>query len=474
MVTPPRLLNSCAPSSSSPATRKKSASPYSIPRFSPYKVSKPLLSNNFGHSHPLPAPPVYSLPVTSQSLKTVECKPSLFQATTHVKFEFNLYQDGVQINPTKEQANAILDLFPTATKLSLHNPFIIVTCKQLPPKPWPLTVAGMPLYLTTDANTIPLKLGLGARGPKLKIDYPIKRYEHPTLETFKKVFEALDERGIHLTRLQWVGWRFLGFLSGDSPSDWKSTFPALINGLTMGYLFGEEAIEEKASRIKVPSGRLYDDAVYGDNLRPGVMFAGKEGMLDSELLTTSGVCVKSPSGKKYITCATHGFPGGKGAEIFHPSIHAQRVGTFAKKFWDSDVGLLELNPGLRYDRETFSTTEYLVKPFRKLVNAFSLRIGDTVHFNTPVNGHVEGIFLFFDVLRLPADEPADPTDYITSHCMYFGNGSDTLFDGCCGGPVWTDDFDVVGQFRFMMKDEAVAYCPSFNPLLALNYELSEI
>lgn len=338
-----------------------------------YKLSQPLLSNLLGHpySNTLPAPPAYSLPVTSQPPKTFEYKSSLFQATTHVKFESNLYQDGVQINPNKEQANAILDLFPTAFKLSLQNTFIVVNCTQLPPKPWPLTVAGMPLYLTTDPNTIPLKLGLGARGAKLEIGHPIKRYEHPTLETFKKVFEALDERGIHLTRLQWVGWRFLGFLSDIAPSDWSSTFPALINGVTIGYLFGEEAIEEKTLRIQVPSGRSSDDAVYGDKLRPGVMFAGKVGMSESELLTTSGVCVRSPSGKKYITCATHGFPGGKGAEIYHPSTGAQRVGNFVKQFWGSAVGLLELNPGLRYDRETFSTTEYVVKPFRKLVNAFT-------------------------------------------------------------------------------------------------------
>ncbi|MCJ1347528.1 hypothetical protein MMC31_005753 [Peltigera leucophlebia] len=241
----------------------------------------------------------------------------------------------------------------------------------------------------------------------------------------------------------------------------------------MGYLFGEEAIEEKALGIKLPSGRLYDDAVYDDKLRPGVMFAGK-GMSESELLTTSGVCVKSPSGKKYITCATHGFPGGKGAEIYHPSTGAQRVGNFVKQFWNSDVGLLELNPGLRYDRETFSTTEYPVKPFKKFVNAFALRIGDIIHLNTPVNGHVEGVVLKIDVHRLPADKPADPTDYIIGHCMYFGNGSDILFDGCCGGAIWTDDFDVVGQFRFMMKDEEVAYCPSFNSLMELDYELSEI
>lgn len=74
-----------------------------------------------------------------------------------------------------------------------------------------------------------------------------------------------------------------------------------------------------------------------------------------------------------------------------------------------------------YDRETFSTTEYVVKPFRKLVNAFTLRIGDIIHLNIPVNGHVEGV----DVLRLPADE-------------------------------------------------ALAYYPSFNPLMKLDYELSEI
>ena len=389
-----------------------------------------------------------------------------------MKLGFNLYQDRVQVNPNMEQVKTILDLIPTAFKLSLQNPFLVVTCVQLPPKPWPLTVAGMPLYLTTDPNATPLKLGLRARGPKLNIDNEFKRYDQPTLETFKKVFEVLDEHGIHLIRLQWVGWRFLGFLSGDAPSDWKSTFPAFINGLTMGYLFNEAAIEEKALRLKVPSGRSYDNAVYGDHLRPGVMFAGKQGM--SELLTTSGVCVKSPSGQQYITCATHGFPGGKGAEVFHPTSGAERIGCFVKQFWDSDIGLLELNPGLRYDRETFSTTEYLAKPFRKLVNSFTLRIGDTIHLNTPVNGHIEGVILKIDVLRLPQDEPADPTEYIVGHCTYFGNGSDTLFDGCGGGAIWTDEFDVVGQFRFLMKDEPVAYCPSFDPLTNRDYQLSEL
>ena len=398
----------------------------------------------------------------------------MFQATTHVKLDFHLFQDGQQINPNNEQVNAILDLFPTAFSLSIQNPLMIIVCSQLPPKPWPLTVAGMPIYITNDRNKTPLRLGLGARGATINIDDPIKRYAKPSLDTFTKVFQALDERNIHLTRLQWVGWRFLGFLSGDAPTGWKSSFPAFINGITMGYIFGEEASEQKALRLKVPAERDYDDATYGEKLRPGIMLAGNDGSSGAELQTTSGICVKSSLGEKYVTCASHGFPGGKGQSVFHPSTGGELIGTFAKQFWTSDIGLFELNPGFDYDRETFSTPEYSVQPFRKIIHALELRIGDIIHLNTPYNGHIEAAVVNIEVLRLPTDEPADPDRYIVGHYVYFGNGSDTLFDGCCGGPIWTDEYDVVGQFRFMLKDEPVGYCPSYDALLKLGYELAEL
>lgn len=60
------------------------------------------------------------------------------------------------------------------------------------------------------------------------------------------------------------------------------------------------------------------------------------------------------------------------------------------------------------------------------MNAFALRIEDTIQFNTSVNEHVEGVVLNIDVLRLPADIPADSTDYIIGHFTYFGNGSDNF------------------------------------------------
>jgi hypothetical protein len=49
-----------------------------------------------------------------------------------------------------------------------------------------------------------------------------------------------------------------------------------------------------------------DDAIYGSNLRPGIMSSnGKE--LGSELLTTSGVLIKALNGERYVTISAHGF-----------------------------------------------------------------------------------------------------------------------------------------------------------------------
>ena len=66
-------------------------------------------------------------------------------------------------------------LFPTCYKLSFAPPFLLLACTKLPPKPWPVTVAGMPLYLTTDAEESPLDMGLGGRGPKAFVDAIIMR-----------------------------------------------------------------------------------------------------------------------------------------------------------------------------------------------------------------------------------------------------------------------------------------------------------
>lgn len=104
------------------------------------------------------------------------------------------------------------------------------------------------------------------------------------------------------------------------------------------------------------------------------------------------------------------------------------------------------------------------------MNTFALRTGDFTHLVTSINGHVEEIVVKIDVLRLSADEPADPTCYIIGHCLYFGNGSDTMFNDCCGGVIWTDDFGVIEPFGITMKDESVTYSSFVNSLMELNHD----
>lgn len=69
-----------------------------------------------------------------------------------------------------------MELIPTCFRLSFTPPFMIVACSELPAKPWPVTVAGMPLYLTTDGECSPMDLGLSASGPKASVEASIQRW----------------------------------------------------------------------------------------------------------------------------------------------------------------------------------------------------------------------------------------------------------------------------------------------------------
>jgi hypothetical protein len=43
-----------------------------------------------------------------------------------------------------------LSLFPTTFAAEVVPPYVIIRVETLPPKPWPFTVSGLPLWLTTD------------------------------------------------------------------------------------------------------------------------------------------------------------------------------------------------------------------------------------------------------------------------------------------------------------------------------------
>ncbi|KAH6692835.1 hypothetical protein BKA61DRAFT_624688 [Leptodontidium sp. MPI-SDFR-AT-0119] len=209
------------------------------------------------------------------------------------------------------------------------------------------------------------------------------------------------------------------------------------------------------------------------------------------LSTTSGICVESPrSNNKYITVAAHGFSAGIGDLVYHPAPMLSsltggpddryEIATIDKKFGDTDICLAKLKPGVGYLRETFcDPSQTDVQPFRNLKDPKDVRHGDAVFMNTLVNGLCEGVHITaqFDLkFEATDDEPHEQAKYCEIALFsYFGNGSDVFFDGSCGGVMWDDKFDVLGQFRLQMKGgRKLAIAPSFKILIDQGYRIATV
>jgi len=90
---------------------------------------------------------------------------------------------------------------------------------------------------------------------------------------------VLDDLDANVHRLQWIGWFILALAAHEPYDNWRARLPTRINDFPIRYIFGEEAMKEKALRRKLPAGRSPDNDIY-TNLRPGVMVASKILSLD--------------------------------------------------------------------------------------------------------------------------------------------------------------------------------------------------
>ena len=400
---------------------------------------------------------------------------TLYEPTTHVQLNFSLLQDGQPKTPSSDQFAQIMSLFPNCTSVKIMLSFLVVTCKTLPPRPWPLSVAGLPLYITTE-NKEPLDLGLRMTGPKLRLEAEMRLWKTPEKDTFVKIFELFDNLEIAIQRIRWMGWGML-ILAAKEPSETsKSKLPSSINDLYVGYMFGEEAVNERALRTKLPTTRDHDDEYYS-TLRPGVKVCSQVMTGSDSLCTTSGVCLESPGGKKYITIASHGVENTVGTEVRHPNVGGKLLGQVSKIFGETDIALCQLEPGITYSKETFSTVEDTVEPFRSLVHdSASLQIMSLVFMDTPYNGRCEGQITAVEWRRIPSDDIfAKSTKYALGTFAYFGNGSEEMFEGCCGGVLWTSEYDVIGQFRYQAAtNNGFCFFPAFEFLAEFQYKLSEV
>ncbi|KAL8672616.1 MAG: hypothetical protein Q9168_002926 [Polycauliona sp. 1 TL-2023] len=246
-------------------------------------------------------------------------------------------------------------LFPTCHVVRYRPPFLVVVCSTLPAKPWPTTVAGLPLSLTDDHEEETMDFGIMCSGPKLTIDVSMEYWKTPTMEIFKMVYQALDPYNIEIDRIQWIGWPFLALAPKTPTGNWRKTLPWNINGIAIGYVFGDESTEELIpGKPNLASTSITGEYSTYDDMRPTLTVAAE---------------------------------------------HLSKQGD---------------------------------------------AVGETVHLDTPGNERWEGTLIGVQVLRIPGDNTRD-AQYIAGDVVYFGDGAEDIFDGSCGGVVWNEQLDVVGQ-----------------------------
>lgn len=81
-----------------------------------------------------------------------------------IEFDFfRLVKDGQDRLPVllyiHEEHNIILEAFPSPISAGIFLLTIVIRFNTLPGKPWPLTVAGLPVVFTTDQHTIGFDYG---------------------------------------------------------------------------------------------------------------------------------------------------------------------------------------------------------------------------------------------------------------------------------------------------------------------------
>lgn len=346
----------------------------------------------------------------------------------HIILPFNLRQNRTAFHGANSEL--LYRLFPDTKSVSFDGYFLVFWLSALPPKPWPVTIAGVQPYFTIDPNddgpTPPIKR---ASKSILRVSDEIDATNLPPGkidDAFELVKNFFAQAKISITEVQYWNIFFVIILENEETD--LAKVPSAIGRCRCFYLFENEMgrprpDEFPARQICDPTGNIVDNGEY-DILRPGVMVSsGRDPTTHIEYLTSSGVLVEDSRGNRYMTVASHGFP--HGDTVFHPSAGCKNIGQIIMEISHTDVALVKLHDEVQFVNETFESPLDGAGPvqLQEFIPADETQVGSFVYMNNPFAGYSEGTCGPHSWTRVPSDDPNDP-DW---------NGSGLA------GPIWVKD-----------------------------------
>ncbi|MCJ1343623.1 hypothetical protein MMC31_001819 [Peltigera leucophlebia] len=373
-------------------------------------------------------------------------------STSHkIEFEsFALVDNGKDRLPaSQEEYNLMLKAFPAALSIGVFPPVVVVQFGDLPPKPWPLTVAGLPVLFTTKENTIGFEYGRpGGSFKKALDDYDAR--EHVTRELFAAAIAHFEQE---------LSIPILSILNLAGP--WIVTIPDGVEFSSLPYLLAKTLCHFKyaseteehigpAFRNTEPAGTVWDQTLY-QILQPGIMLSSGRGL--NELLTTSGIVVEDNNGYRYLTLASPGFPFSR-ESVYHSNANGALLGRVHSRLTGTNIALLRLSSSQGFRNETFGVglpdgTNILPQKICGIKDPFSVRKYDEVSMNNPFSGYSTGVHVGVQQSKVPSDDPLVDHTWVTNQWTYIGNGHDEPMDGWCGSPVLDENGNVVSLIRFL-------------------------
>lgn len=366
--------------------------------------------------------------------------------------------DGLPRNPTREEFQVLHDTLPPHTDIGISGPFLIMYVDDLPPKPWPVSVAGLPLFIKTADLGVPWKIGsLGRVHHRVLEDLDARK--KVSRELFNSVINYFETKDLEILEVLWMwgSWR----ITIEDTID-PSVLPGSICQVSAFYI-RKLPMTNAAFCGHVPSKGGANTTTY-TTIRPGVLVASHA------LSTTSGVLVQNEDNETFMTVSAHGFPI-RDTAVYHPSLNGSIIGEVCRRIGDTDIALAKLEENIMFENITFqSDVEPTGVRFRGIKDVFKMRSFDSLSMENPFVGLIDGQFMTISKTRIFNGQN---TSWIEQSWNWFGQDPDRLpIDGCCGSAIWDKDNEVVCFFHLYSDEGCFGIGPCAQTLIDEGFNLS--
>lgn len=382
----------------------------------------------------------------------------------------------------------LMNMYPHIQRVEFDEWVLVFLFNELPIKPWPRKIAGVPCFFTTDpcekGPTIPMQCKSRSL-IDLAPEIDLRENEYAMNMIFNLVRDFFKDAKIPITEIQCWGRVVVIVLEYEANKDETlKAVPKSVACCNCFYLFECEMgrpATMSAVRKKIPTNTEGDDSTY-KLLRPGVLLSSSKHPKDGKhTFTTSGVLLEDCMEEKYLTVAAHGFPSRSiNNEVYHPGPDGTEIGQFILELGRTDVGLVALNDGIEFINEPFQNDVVKRPPvkLRGLARADQVAARSPIYLDSPFTGYIEGTKGPHCMRRFPSDAPLTEPKQIWIKCnwTYMGQGaSSELALGAYGSPIWDEHHRVIGFFCYCSAAGQFAdYCSSVSAdhLLDCGYKLA--